>query len=83
MNPYIVIDAKKVVPDHFGLVLAASARGHALKAGAQPLVDDAECSPAELAMKEIASRAISEDDLTNFLSATKPRQLSLMRPTRD
>jgi len=67
MDPLIVIDAKKVVPDPFALAVAAAARARALHHGAEPRVN-AEVGPGPyLALSEIASGAFREEELAPFL----------------
>jgi len=70
MNPLIVIDAAKAVPDPFALAMAAAARARALRRGAPPRSDaDARPGP-DLALCEIASSAFAEEELAPFLPDT-------------
>ena len=67
MNPLIVLDAKKVVPDPFALALAAAARVRALRQGSEPRVDaDVSLGP-DLALSEIAAGAFAQEELAPFL----------------
>jgi DNA-directed RNA polymerase subunit omega len=67
MNPFIVFDAQKVVPDAFALALATAARTRALRSGADPRVDlEAEPGP-HLALSEIAAGAFTTEDMKPFL----------------
>ncbi len=71
MNPLIVLDAGKVVPDRFALAVAAAARARALCRGAEPRLEGhVEPEPhlvSHLALSEIASRAFTEEELAPFL----------------
>jgi DNA-directed RNA polymerase subunit omega len=71
MNPLIVLDAGKVVPDRFALAVAAAARARALCRGAEPRLEGhVEPEPhlvSHLALGEIASRAFTEAELAPFL----------------
>lgn len=68
MNPLIVFDARKVVPDPFALTLAAAARARALLQGAEPRLHlGAEPGP-DLAMTQIAADAFAEEELAPFLT---------------
>jgi DNA-directed RNA polymerase subunit K/omega len=69
MNPFSAIAAREAVHDHFGLVVAAAARAHALKQGALPRAQAEETHPASLALTEIASGAWDAEDLAPYLAA--------------
>ncbi|NDW01430.1 DNA-directed RNA polymerase subunit omega [Salipiger sp. PrR002] len=76
MNPFVAIDAQQAVPDRFALVLAASARSRALKAGAEPRVEPQRQAAEEVALEEIATGAISQEELRHFLPAPACRRLA-------
>src|SRR4028119_2205355 len=67
MDPLIVIDAKKVVPDPFALVMAAAARARALRHGAEPRASVPVEPAPDLALSEIASGAFAAEELAPFL----------------
>ncbi|WP_210528520.1 DNA-directed RNA polymerase subunit omega [Rubellimicrobium arenae] len=67
MNPLIVFDAKKVVPDPFALTLAAAARARALRQGAEPRVIAGAAPGPHLALAEIAAGAFAKGELASFL----------------
>ena len=67
MDPLIVFDAKKAVPDHFALVVAAAARARALQGGAEPRVDVHSEPGPHLALSEVVSGAFAEEELEPFL----------------
>lgn len=69
MNPFAAIAAREAVHDHFGLVLAAAARAHALKQGALPRVEAEDTHPAALSLTEIARGAWDAEDLAPYLAA--------------
>ena len=76
MNPFVAIDAQQAVPDRFAQVLAASARSRALKAGAEPRVEPQRQATEEVALEEIATGAISQEELRPFLPAPACRRLA-------
>ncbi len=76
MNPFVAIDAQQAVPDRFALVLAASARSRALRAGAEPRVEPKRQATEELALEEIATGAISQEELLPFLPPPAPKRLA-------
>jgi DNA-directed RNA polymerase subunit omega len=67
MNPLIVFDARKVVPDPFALTLAAAARARALRQGAEPRVVAGVDPGPHLALSEIAAEAFDDEELAPFL----------------
>jgi len=76
MNPLIVLDATKVVPNPFALTMAAAARTRALRNRAEPRIHmEGEPGPY-LALSEIAANAFTDDELAPFLpkaAAKTPR----------
>ena len=67
MDPHIIFDCQKVLPNRFALTLAAAARSRALARGAEPRLDAADYSVNELALHEIAAGAFTRDELAPFL----------------
>lgn len=67
MDPHVVFDCQKVLPNLFALTLAAAARGRALARGAEPRLDAADRSVGELALHEIAAGVFRESELAPFL----------------
>jgi DNA-directed RNA polymerase subunit omega len=67
MNPSIVFDCQKILPNRFALTLAAAARSRALNRGAEPRFGRSGSSVADLALSEIASGAFTSDELALFL----------------
>ena len=82
MNPLIVFDAKKVVPNPFALVVAAAARSRALRQGAEPRVDSEVEPGPHLALGEIAADAFAEEELAPFssIAGAEARRLSPPEP---
>lgn len=76
MNPLRVLDCQRVLPDRFGLVLAAAARTRALREGAPPQLDDAPDSETETALCEIAAGLFSLEELSAFLPPAAPKRLA-------
>jgi DNA-directed RNA polymerase subunit omega len=75
MNPHIIFDCQKVLPNRFALTLAAAARSRALARGAEPRLDAADYSVNELALHEIAAGAFTRDELAPFLPGADERRL--------
>ncbi len=67
MNPFVVFDCAKVLPNRFALTLAAAARSHALHRGAQPRSDTPAANASDLALREIAEGAFTPAELGLFL----------------
>lgn len=57
MDPLVVFDCQKVLPNGCSLVLAAAARHRTLARGAEPRLDTAATGVSELALHEIAQLA--------------------------
>ena len=70
MDPHVVFDCQKVVPNRFSLTLAAAARSRALGRGATPRLDLDDADGKEIALHEIASGVFNIDELAPFLSDT-------------
>ena len=67
MDPLVVFDCHKQVPNPFGLALAASARTRALRNGAPVRVQAPDLDSTELALREIAAGVFTPRDLGAFL----------------
>jgi DNA-directed RNA polymerase subunit omega len=74
MDPHVVFDCQKVLPNKFALTLAAAARSRALAHGAEPRLDADERSVSELALHEIAAGVFREDELARFLPGSGGRR---------
>ncbi|MGI0526727.1 DNA-directed RNA polymerase subunit omega [Rhizobium giardinii] len=74
MDPHVVFDCQKVMPNRFALTLAAAARSRALARGAEPRLDAANRSVSELALHEIAAGVFRERELAPFLPGTDGRR---------
>jgi DNA-directed RNA polymerase subunit omega len=68
MDPHVVFDCQKILPNRFALALAAAARSRALTRGAEPRLD--RVSANELALLEIAKGCFTPDGLAIFLVAS-------------
>lgn len=82
MDPHVIFDCQKVLPNRFALTLAAAARSRALARGAEPRLDAPDRSVSELALHEIAASAFSEHELAPFLPEADGRR-SLPPPDPD
>lgn len=67
MDPFVVFDCQKIVPNRFALTLAAVARSRALNRGAEPRLDRPGHNTRELALHEIASGAFTTKELAPYL----------------
>jgi len=67
MDPLVVFDCEKVLPNRFALVLAAAARSRALNRGAEPRLDVQDLNASDLALQEIAWGAFSKDEVAPLL----------------
>lgn len=74
MDPNVVFDCQKVLPNRFALTLAAAARSRALARGAEPRLDTADRSVGELALHEIAAGVFRESELAPFLPGAGGRR---------
>ena len=75
MDPFVVFDCAKVLPNRFALTLAAAARSRAIQRGAQPRSNEPAASPGDLALHEIASGAFTAAELAPFLVERKGTHL--------
>lgn len=82
MDPYVVFDGQKVLPNRFALTLAAAARSRALGRGAEPRLDPNHASVSDLALHEIAAGMFSRNELAPFLPGEGGRP-SLPPPDAD
>ena len=67
MDPLVVFDCQKQVPNRFGLALAAAARTRALRNGAPVQVQAPELYSTELALREIAAGVFTPRELGVFI----------------
>lgn len=67
MNPSIVFDCEKILPNRFALAMAAAARSRALHRGAEPRLDPSDACDSELALREIAGGSFTSSELAPFL----------------
>ena len=67
MDPLLVFDCDKHMPNRFALALAGAARARALRAGVPPRIGVTESSRAEIALREIASGVFAPEELDAFL----------------
>ena len=67
MDPLVVFDCQKQVPNQFGLALAAAARARALRKGEPVRVQTAGLESTEVALREIASGAFTPKQIAVFL----------------
>lgn len=79
MDPHVVFDCEKVLPNRFALTLAVAARGRALNRGAEPRLDRGKASMVDLALQEIAAGLLTRDELAPFLPVQDAKQ-SLPQP---
>lgn len=70
-----VEDCKKVVPDHFELVVLASRRGRDIGAGSPILVEKSKDKNAVIALREIAARKLNIELLKENLLQDHRRNL--------
>ena len=76
MDPNIIFDCEKVLPNRFGLALAAAARIRALNRGSGPRIRVADAgTTAECALREIAAGVFRLDELAPFMSGPKEVKL--------
>ena len=75
MDPHVVFDCQKVLPNRFALALAAAARSRALGRGAEPRLDLDGVGAKELALHEIAAGVFDPDELVLFLPVGEGRSL--------
>jgi DNA-directed RNA polymerase subunit omega len=82
MDPNIVFDCEKVLPNKFGLAIAAAARVRALGRGGEPRIRIADSGRTELALREIAAGAFKPDELAPFMSGLEEvRRLASSDPS--
>lgn len=67
MDPHVIFDCARVLPNPFALTLAAAARSRALSQGAEPRLDIDDGGVSDLALREIAAGAFTQDELAPFL----------------
>lgn len=81
MDPHVVFDCQKILPNRFALALAAAARSRALNRGAESRLDRQGVNASELALLEIASGAFVEDELAPYLFPSRARAPLLAPPS--
>ncbi len=67
MDPSVVFDCERVLPNRFALTLAAAARSRALNRGHLSRIARPAASTVDLALHEIAANAFTEEELAPFL----------------
>jgi DNA-directed RNA polymerase subunit omega len=74
MEPFVVFDCEKVLPNRFSPVLATAARCRALHRGAQPRSQKQAVSITDLALREIGEDAFGSAELAHYLNAPNEPQ---------
>jgi DNA-directed RNA polymerase subunit omega len=82
MDPFVIFDCAKILPNRFALTLAAAARSRALHRGADPRLDRPAASASDLALREIAEGAFTQSELGLLLGGFKGTD-SLPPPVSD
>ena len=68
MDPHVVFDCQRVLPNRFALTLAAAARKRALNRGAEPrLAPWSGAGNGDVALCELAAGAFSPEELSTAL----------------
>lgn len=76
MDPNIIFDCEKVLPNRFELALAAAACIRALNHGSEPRIRVADAgTTSECALREIAEGVFRLDELAPFMSGPKEVKL--------
>ncbi len=75
MDPLVVFDCEKVLPNRFAVTLAAAARCRALRRGARPRSQASAADMSELALREIAEGAFTPVELARLLCGTEGARL--------
>ena len=75
MDPYVVFDCQRVLPNRFALTLAAAARSRALRRGSGPRLDKDDAGVSDLALHEIAAGVFTPRELQPFLPVTDGKRL--------
>ncbi|MDE3762605.1 DNA-directed RNA polymerase subunit omega [Sinorhizobium meliloti] len=78
MDPFIVYNCEKFVPNRFALALAAASRCRVLNRGADPRTGELAGSGVDLALREIGAGAFSKNELSLFLAP--PHKLKAAEP---
>lgn len=81
MDPCLVFDCQKALPNRYALAVAAAARTRALARGAAPRLDASGDGMGDLALREIASGAFTRQELSPFLP--EPERGALPPPPVD
>ena len=84
MDPLVVFDCQKLVPNRFALALAAAARARALRKGEPVRVQTAGLESTEVALREIASGAFTPNEMGFFFPRNSmPKLLAAPDQLRD
>jgi len=70
MNPLLVFDCEKVVPNRFELSLALAARTHQLNRGSEPRVELDGGSTIDAALREFAMGAFTPSEIKTLLAGS-------------
>jgi len=74
MDPHVVFDCRKVLPNRFALTLAAAARSRALRRGDEPRLHGRFAGANDLALHEIAAGMLTPKELVAYLPAEGGRR---------
>src|SRR3954451_16594700 len=67
MDPLIIFDCERVIPNRFSLALGAAARMRALSRGAEPRISEVRRASPDTALREISADAFSPNELQILL----------------
>ncbi|WP_440802038.1 DNA-directed RNA polymerase subunit omega [Paracoccus sp. 22332] len=76
MDPFVALECQAVMPDRFGLVLAAAARARSLREDARAGLDDVDENAVDTALRDIALGVLGPDELRPFLPPSQPLRLA-------
>lgn len=82
MDPFIVNDCEKFIPNRFALALAAASRCRALSRGADPRTGERARSGVDVALDEIGAGAFSKNELSLFLAPPNKLEAAELAPAR-
>lgn len=77
MDPSVVFDCERVLPNRFALTLAAAARSRALNRGDPARIARPAAGAVDLALHEIAADVFTEEELAPFLLSRDSASLLL------
>lgn len=75
MDPLVVFDCNRVVPNRFALTLAAAGRTRCLNRGEPPRVECGAAGTLETALHEIAAGALAPGEIQDLLPGWQPPDL--------